>query len=102
MESRKECRSAYNKYITDLVTSADKTVNKRLWSYIKNQKKDYCGVAPLKQGNNTLTQPQAKAEALNDIFSSVFKTEDVSTLPVFDKSLYPESIYMRREYCTCL
>ena len=56
----------------------------------KESEKNYCGVAPLKQGNNTLTQPQAKAEALNDFFSSVFVTEDVSALPVFDKSLYPD------------
>ena len=35
----------------------------------KNQKKDYCGVAPLKQGNDTLTQPQAKAEAFNNFLA---------------------------------
>ena len=87
-ESRRECRNAYNKYITDLVSPSDKTANKRLWSYIKSQKKDYCGVAPLKQGNDTLTQ--AKAEALNNFFSSVFIAEDVSSLPVLDKSLYPD------------
>ena len=54
VECRRECRNTYNKYITNLVSSSDKTVNKRLWTYIKSQKKDYCGVAPLKQDNITL------------------------------------------------
>ena len=65
---------------------------------MKSQKKDYCGVAPLKQGNTTLAQPQAKAEALNKYFSSVFITEDTS-LPVPDKRPYPDMprIYIHDE-----
>ena len=54
--------------------------------------------APLKLENITLTQPQAKAEALNKYFSSVFITEDTS-LPVLDKSPYPgiPKIYIHDE-----
>ena len=98
VECRRECQNTYNKYITILVSSTDKTVNKRLWTYIKSQKKDYCGVASLKLENITLTQPQAKAEALNNYFSSVFITED-TTLPVLDKSPYPDmpKIYIHDE-----
>ena len=45
----------------------------------KESEKDYSKVAPLKQDNTTLTQPQAKAEILNTIFSSIFITEDTSS-----------------------
>ena len=92
MECRRECQNSYNKSITNLVSSSDTTVNNRLdygFSYIKSQKNNYCGVAPLKQGNTTLSQPQVKAETLNKIFSSLFITEDISS-PVPDKSPYSD------------
>ena len=45
------------------------SIYKRLLSYIKSQKKDYCGIAPLKQDGLTLTEPQAKTEALNNFLA---------------------------------
>ena len=40
-----ECRKAYNNYIGELIDEKG-SVTKKLWSYIKNQRKDHCGVAP--------------------------------------------------------
>ena len=38
------------------------------------------GVQDLKVGNEVLTEPKARAEALNNQFSSVFKREDIENI----------------------
>ena len=37
------CRRAYNKYLSSLVDPNSNTVTKRLWTLIKNKKKDHTG-----------------------------------------------------------
>ena len=39
---------------------------KKLWSYIKSQKQDFCGVGPLHVEGITLTKTQDMADVLNN------------------------------------
>ena len=73
------CRQAHNSYIQNLVDPKTGNVTKKLWSYIKNQKTDYCGVPPLLHNDTLITDSYSKAYILNDYFSSVFVQEDLDT-----------------------
>ena len=57
---QRECQNAYNSYIDGLVDS-NGAVSKRLWNFIKSQKQDYRGVAPLKVDNTVINDSSAKA-----------------------------------------
>ena len=48
---------------------------KRFWTYIKHQKTDHSGVAPIKVDGRLASEPKQKAEALNTQFQSVFTRE---------------------------
>ena len=48
---------------------------KRFWTYVKHQKTDHSGVAPLKVNGKLVSDPRSKAEALNAQFQSVFTRE---------------------------
>ena len=48
------------------------TSQKKLWSYIKSQRKDNSGIPPLSQNGTVHTDPTQKVEILNNYFSSVF------------------------------
>ena len=50
-------------------------------NFIKSQKKDYCGVAPLEVDNTVINDSSAKAQVLNEYFSSVFTPVTVEDLP---------------------
>jgi len=56
-------------------------VSKRIWSYVKSKRTDHCGVAPLKLDGKTFSTPKDKVEILNNCFSSVYSSEDISTIP---------------------
>lgn len=61
---------------------------KKFWSFIKSIKQEVSGVAPLRNTGGIITSdPQAKANILNDQFKSVFTTEDTSHAP--DKGPIP-------------
>ena len=53
--------------------------------HLLNNKKDYCGVAPLQDNGITYNDPQGK---LNKAFSSVFMHKNVSSMPVLTDT-YP-------------
>jgi len=55
-----------------LLVHYDKSCFKRLWSYIKKQRKDNFSVASLRQDNNTYNDNQTKAQMLNNYFTLVF------------------------------
>jgi len=82
-ECQRECRRAYNNYVTSLVDN-NNNVSKRMWAYVKSKRIDHCGVAPLKQDEKTFINPKDKAEILNKYFTSVFTLEDISTIPILD------------------
>lgn len=55
---------------------------KKFWSFIKSIKQEVSGVAPIRNTGGFLpSDPQAKANILNDQFKSVFTTEDTSHAP---------------------
>ena len=78
-----ECRRPYNNYVTSLVDD-NNNVSKQMWAYVKSKRIDHCGVAPLKQDKETFTNPKDKAEILYKYFTSVFTSEDISTIPILD------------------
>ena len=90
-ESEKKCKTAYNKYMEDIITPENDRGNKRFWSYIKSQRKENSGVSALKDKNGTLQNDgKTKANILNEQFSDVFnKNEDQSTIPNKGHSKYP-------------
>ena len=69
---------------------------KRLWSYIKSQRKDHCGVAPLKFNGDVHNNSLAKAQILNTYFQSVFTPTLSSTPTSMERSYIPdiESIHV--------
>jgi len=64
-----------------LVTPRSHATTKKLWSYIKNQRKDHCGVPAILKGDNLISDAPSMAKLLNDYFSSVFIKEDLSSVP---------------------
>ena len=44
---QKQCWAAYNSYIAESLNASSQNGSKRLWSYIKNRKKDNLGVGSL-------------------------------------------------------
>ena len=88
-EVQRECRNAYNNYIEGLVNS-NGTVSKRLWNFIKSQKKDHCGVAPLKVENSVINDSSTKAQILNDYFTSVFTPITEEALPMMHEQSKPD------------
>ena len=73
-ELQGECRKAYCSYINSLVSEDDSPTSKKLWSFIKKQKCDYCGVAPLEDCGTIHNEPQEKAVSKLDrsaILSSI-------------------------------
>jgi len=87
-ECQRECRKAYNSYVMSLIDD-NNNVSKRMWSYVKSKRTDNCGIPTLRQDEQTFITPKDKAEILNDYFSSVYTSEDVSTIPTLDGINYP-------------
>jgi len=78
------CRTAYNNYVLTLVENGH--ITKKLWSYIKSQRKDNGGIPPISQNRSLHTDPHQKAEILNNYFSSVF-SDKKSTPPTLEDSI---------------
>ena len=64
-ELQGECRKVYSNYINNLVSEDDSPTSKKLWSFIKKQKCDYCGVASLEGCGSIHNEPQEKADILS-------------------------------------
>ena len=90
---RKTCQKRSNqdyfKYINGLIDPAEDTTKKNLWSYIKSKRNESFGVAPLKSNGQIHIRPEAKAEALNAQFCSVFTKENVDHIPDKGPSPHP-------------
>ena len=78
-QCQRECRQAFNNYISSLVDPNNNQVTKRLWSYIKSKKQDHTGIGPLMYQETTITDPVGKANTLADYFSSVFTRDNTSS-----------------------
>ena len=62
---------------------------KRLWSYIKNIRRDQIDITSLQSDANTITNSLGKAKLLNEQFKSVFTSEPAHDLPDEGRSPYP-------------
>jgi len=59
-------------------------------SPVESLKSDHCGISTLIKDNTCYTDNQAKADILNSQFSSIFTSDDGSTLPDLGISPYPD------------
>jgi hypothetical protein len=80
---QKKLRDAYWNYIESIIAPMDPenpyTGMKKFWTLIKSLRKDYSGVAPLKEHGKTSTENPEKANILNRQFESVFTREKTIT-----------------------
>ena len=105
-QMQRECRKSYNKYMSDIIH--DSYVNskkKKLFSFIKSLRKDYCGEPTLQKDGLRHDDNQAKASILNQYFSSVFSNDEhLQPPPDMGPSPYPDipNIEICCEGITCL
>ena len=86
-ETQKACHLAYINYVSSLAN--ENCITKKLWSFIKSQRKDSCGVPPLKYNGTVYTDYHSKAKILNEYFCSVFTTSSSAGLPNLEGSPSP-------------
>ena len=79
-EPRKECKRAYNIYVSDCICPDLKNNPKIFFSFIKSKKCENIGVSPLRDSKGKLhTDDKVKANMLNRQFISVFSNDDAIT-----------------------
>lgn len=89
-QTQLECRKTYNTFINKIVSDDNKN---KFWKYIKSKRQDNTGVSPLLSNGISHNNNTAKANILNDQFSSVFtkeSTENLPTLPPKTANSMPE------------
>ena len=72
------------------LTDENGAIIKRLWTYIKSQRKDYCGVAPLIYNSTVHNDSLAKAKILNKYFTSVFTPDSSTTITPMEGQYIPD------------
>ena len=79
----REYRKAHNSYVSRLFDPSSSHGSKKFWSYIKAKRNEQSGVPSLEKGDEMFTDNLAKAEILNDQFSSVFTidTSETESIP---------------------
>lgn len=82
-------KESYHNYCKHLFDDSYSDNRKRFWSLIKSLKKDYSGIASLNVNGKYVTDPQGKAEALNDQFFTFF-TDENEPIPNPDFNPYPQ------------
>jgi len=88
-QCQRECRTAFNKYVSNLVNPDNNSVTKHLWSFIKSKRQDYIGISTLKHQGETFVDATDKANVFADYFSSVFTSEDIPHIPSLSKEPLP-------------
>ena len=87
-------QKSYWNYINKLLEpkSGSKSIisNKKFFQYIKSQKKESCGVSPMKTRDGLKTDPKEKAEALNQQFNQAFTEKSDSPIPDKGESTHPD------------
>jgi len=90
---QREYRRAFNRYIYMFNTIHKPYLSgkkEKLYHHIKSLKSDHCGISTLIKDNTCYTDNQAKVDILNSQLSSVFTSDDGSTLPDLGISPYPD------------
>ena len=85
---QQESRRAYHRYISSL-TDKNGAITKRLWSYIKRQRKDKFGVFSLRHNDNIYNDNHTKAQLLNNYFTSVFTPHSSEAPPTISDLPFP-------------
>ena len=91
---QKEIRKSHQQYINSLISSEDEngtfpSSNKKLWTCIKNLKKDNANIPPLHQNDVTIIDSLQKAEIFDHHFKSVFTRENLEDFPSKGSSSHP-------------
>ena len=90
-EMQKECRKSYNEYMSNIIhESYENGKKKKLFSYIKSLRPDFCGVDTLQKDGILYSDDQDKANVLNYYLLTVFTKSDNSVLPNMGLSPYPD------------
>ena len=81
------CCKAHWSYVENLITESKEEcqsntyeVSKQFWSFIKHKKSDNSAIQSLNVSDNMVTDPKAKANALNDQFQSAFSNQTPMSL----------------------
>ena len=93
-KTRDALKKAHWGYVNNILQDGlEKGDSKPFWRYVKAQKQDSQGVAPLRSGNKLLTDSKSKAEVLSTQFSSVFTrdTEETANIRLEGPSYPPIS-----------
>ena len=88
---KKELLAAYHNYIDSLTSSATRkdTLPKRFWTYVKNLRKDFVGIPPLKDHNDCfVSSNKGKANMLSSQYQAAFTKEDLESMPTMPQSPY--------------
>jgi hypothetical protein len=87
--ARKEARRAV-KINEREMANACKENPKKFWAYTKSKTKPTERIPTMKDEGYEITDDQAKADAFNDFFSSVFTKEDLLNIPVMESRDIPK------------
>ena len=88
-QMQKDSRNTYHTYISNLIADGTDTNSKKFWSFVKSRRCDNSGVAPLFKDGVLHSGSLAKANILNDQFTSVFTCENSENLPLLGESPHP-------------
>lgn len=69
-------KSSRNNYLSDFLGNSIQENPKAFWSQLKKLGKEDTDIQDFSVGNEVLSKPICKAEALNNKFASVFSRED--------------------------
>ena len=65
-------------------------MSKKIWTYIKSQKKNHCGIAPLKVNDVVINDSLVKEQTLNEYITSVFTPVTTETPPEMHEQFIPD------------
>ena len=90
---QRELRRAYWTHIEGIILPSDPNqkpiVSKKFYSFLKHNKTDKSGIAPLRDQGTLHTHPKDKAQILNKQFQSVFTHESILPLSELAKGKLP-------------
>ena len=89
-ETRRALRRAHIDYINNIFReSLEKHDSKTFWRYVKSQRQENVGIAPLKRGGTLHSDSTTKAEILSEQFQSVFTPDTEDAIPQLEGTPYP-------------
>ena len=83
-------RKSHDDHVQNLI-SEDKST-KKLWNYIKSQRKEETGIADLTENNKHISNAKEKADLFNKQFSNVFSSPCDKEYPPADLSAEPNTL----------